>query len=91
MVVTYLNQERNIILSIKHPIDNHSSHFTCDDILRDPEANFLIRIIWQESQQIMIYTIQIMSVLPRIIQSSSSYLRKLARSQKSRWDERICW
>jgi hypothetical protein len=76
-------------LSVEHPVDNHSSNFTCDDILRNPEANLLIGIIWQKPQQIMVYTIKITSMLPRIIQTRSSYLRELASSQKTSWDERI--
>jgi hypothetical protein len=76
-------------LSVEHPVDNHSSNFTGDDILRNPEANLLIGIIWQKSQQIMVYAIKIMSMLPGIVQTRSSYLRELASSQKSGWDEWI--
>ena len=85
----YLDQQWNITLSVKHSVDNHSSNFTRDDILRNPEANLLIGTIWQKTQQIMIYTIKIVSMLPRIIQTRSSYLRELASTQKSSWDERI--
>jgi hypothetical protein len=76
-------------LSVEHSVDNHSSNLTGDDILRNPEANLLIGIIWQKPQQIMVYTIKITPMLPRIIQTRSSYLRELASSQKSGWDERI--
>lgn len=46
----HLDQQRDIILSVEHSVDNHSSNFTCDNILRNPEANLLIGIIWQKSQ-----------------------------------------
>jgi hypothetical protein len=37
----------------------------------------------------VLYVIKIMSMLPGIVQTRSSYLRELASSQKSGWDEWI--
>lgn len=88
---SYRNPQGKIFLGGKHSIDHHSRDLTRDNILCDPEADLLESIIRQKSQQIMVDTIQILPMLPRIIQSTRSDLRKLACSQKSSWDERIRW
>ncbi len=50
----YLDQQWIVLFSSKHPIEDHPCYFTRDDILGDPEGNFLIRSVRQEPQQVMI-------------------------------------
>lgn len=88
----YLNIKREILLGIKHPINNHSCHLTRNHILRDPKLylpTIITHIPLQQPQHLAIDTKEVFSMLPRILQSSSSDLRELAASQEPRWDEGV--
>ena len=81
---TYLNQKLNIILCSEHAIDEHACNLASDGVLGNPKRHFSRNSIWQKMQKIMIYPIQILPMLPGIIQPLGSYLRKLAGSNKTR-------
>lgn len=66
---TNLNSQRIILLRPEHAIDQHSRNLARNLIICNPKTNLLARIIRQESQKIMIDAVQILPVLPRILQT----------------------
>lgn len=89
MKVTYLNEQRIIRLGPKHAINQHPRDLTRNNILRHPEFDLLRRLIRQEPQQVMINPIQILAMLPGIIQPLRCDLGELTRPQETRRHKRI--
>jgi hypothetical protein len=53
-----------ILFNAKHAIDDHPGHLTRDLVVGDSECSLLIRIVWQETEQVVIHLVQILSMLP---------------------------
>lgn len=87
----YLDEEWQVILRVEHAIEDHASNFRRNHILSNSELDLLVHVVWQEPQQIVVDTIEILSVLPRVVQSLLGDLRKLTASQEPTRDKRIDW
>ena len=91
--ISYLDLEGKWLSLTPHAVDNHASDLICDEIISglidDLCAKVIVLPARQKAKKVMVDTVQIGAVLPRILQAARGDLGELACPNPTRWDEWI--
>lgn len=87
---TNLDEKRDVLLPLIHPIDHHPSHLAGDSIIRDAELNScVVEIVREETQKVVVDLEQVSAVLPGILQPPVRDLGKRAGAVETADGERV--
>lgn len=59
-------------------MDYHACDLAGDDVVGDTVGYFVVKVIWKEAEEVVVHTVEIGAVLPRVVETLAGDLRELA-------------